>query len=113
MTSYALVNSLGAIVRRENFSLGQQPILAPAKGLRWVLDIPPAFNPETQIVTATVPVAPDAAEITYTVSTSPAHIEAVSRANAEALIRKQAADMEATGDKVGALKFLLQQGLKP
>jgi hypothetical protein len=47
MQRFSLIDSQGALVRQEEF-VGQPPVLAQGKGLRWVLDEPPAYDPETQ-----------------------------------------------------------------
>lgn len=66
---YALIDSGGAIRRRETFD-GPAPQLAPAKGLRWVTDAPPAYDPTTHVLTQVAPVTGNA--VTYLLTAIPA-----------------------------------------
>ncbi len=65
-TTYALIDTSGNIVRKEEFD-GEAPALAAAKGLRWVPDTPPAYDPATQITpTPVLPVTGGAVQYSVT-----------------------------------------------
>lgn len=90
MPTCALIDTAtGAIIRRHDFHT-PPPALSPAKGMRWVLDAPPAIDAATQTCTAAEPVTGAAVE--YIVAPIAGDILAA-RANAQ--IRRQIVDMEA------------------
>ncbi len=70
MTNFALVNSVGNLVRYQFFPASSAPaILSVEKGLRWVAASPPVYDPPTQYPPAPVfPVPADAIAVQYTVA---------------------------------------------
>lgn len=62
---YALIDSNGNILRKQTFD-GAAPVLANAKGLRWVTDVQPDFDSELQTCIPSIPVTGDSIE--YVVS---------------------------------------------
>lgn len=104
---YACVRTAsGTIERRQNFVEGQQPTLAPAKGLRWILDEPPAFDAASQRAVVQVPIAENATQVPYTVETDPAHTERVARQNARQKIVRRVEELRAKGDLQSRIEAL-------
>jgi hypothetical protein len=68
---YALVNNAGALIRRQAFEEGGQPVLAAAKALRWIEDNPPSFNQATERLVVVEPIPTEAEEVPYTIHALP------------------------------------------
>lgn len=68
MTTYALISTVtpGPVIKRASFDAKPDP--NPAKGIAWVVDNPPSFNPETETRTESQAIAVDATEVPYTVT---------------------------------------------
>ena len=102
------------VPKRAEFEQGQQPSLASAKGLRWLLDEPPSHDPQRERPVITTPISSGATAVPYTVETDPAHAESVSRKNAEAMSIRRVEELRQKGDlesRVEALEILVKKGL--
>jgi len=69
---YALISTVspGPVIKRKNFA-GSPPTLSSAKGVKWIPDNPPAFNPTKQKRTQGQSIAVDATEVPYTIDNIP------------------------------------------
>lgn len=111
-TASGLPVTEGGQPRRQNFPA--QPNLASAKGLRWLPDNPPAYEPERQRLVIVTPISSGAAEVPYSVETDPAYAESASRKNAEAMSIRRVEELRQKGDlesRVEALEILVKKGL--
>ena len=113
LQTYALIKTAaGSIERRQSFESGEQPTLAVAKGLRWILDNPPAYDASRQRLVVTTPIAAEATSVPYTVETDPAHTERVARQNARQRVARQVDELRDKGDlasRVEALEIMFKE----
>lgn len=105
MTVYALINAVAPspVIKRHDFGVQEPPILAAAKGLRWIPDIRPAIASHQRRIEAN-PVPTDATELTYTVETDPAHVEIIAKQNARQRVTRQVDELRGKGDAASRLE---------